>query len=144
MRCAHGFEPAAVKCPEGCHGEAKTGLTQREQRLGGHSVLARQVSNQAIVDALRRAGSAKAAAKTLGINVGTIKNRAAKCVAIRQALDARPEGFRRMGVTGETARARSGNPPSRPAGSVLATSGQSGSSESENPTQGILEPRRQA
>lgn len=105
MRCKHGFEPAAVKCPKGCHGPQPRQSQGNERRatLFQH---ARSVTNERIIAVLATEGSASQAAKRLGIDVGTIHNRAKRCAAVKAALDARAPTIRQMGVTGETARAR--------------------------------------
>lgn len=97
-RCRHGFEPSAVKCPEGCHGYVPSGDRTSETTQAERVNHARSVTNQQIVDALNERGSLNAAAEQLGITAGTIVNRGKACLAVREAIATRdPRKTRHVG-----------------------------------------------
>lgn len=86
-RCRHGFEPAAVKCPMGCHGLG-VAVAASETTQAQSVARTRTITNQQIVDALKERGSLNGATVALGVSHGTIANRAKACVAVRDALAA--------------------------------------------------------
>lgn len=64
-RCKHGFEPAAVKCPEGCHG-TRAALPKFSKDGLGPPERSRHTDAE-VIAVLREASSLRAAAKELGV-----------------------------------------------------------------------------
>lgn len=83
MRCSHGFERTVVECPV-C--DAVSGVREVDEPRNSRT---RSVTNEQIAQAVQLVGSAEGAARHLGINEQTIRNRARKSPLVREALDAR-------------------------------------------------------
>ncbi|TAL41980.1 MAG: hypothetical protein EPN91_09420, partial [Salinibacterium sp.] len=98
-RCPHGFEPAAVKCPMGCHGLTEPAEPTEIEHASQAALVTRTraITNQQIIEALKERGSLNGAAIALGINPGTVVNRAKSDPAVRQALSERHTPRQRRG-----------------------------------------------
>lgn len=88
-RRRHGFEPASVKCPVGCHGDV-AGVARplaSDSKRADLVSRTRGITNQQIIEELERCGSVTGAAEALGINLQTIRNRGKSCIAVRNAAE---------------------------------------------------------
>lgn len=92
-RCDCGFDPRQMRCPNGCHGSASRA---RQRSLGPSH--ARTVTNEQIAQALSLKGTVKGAARDLGIDPQTIRDRAAADEALRSELAARDRSKSRHSI----------------------------------------------
>lgn len=84
----------------GCHGRPSA-VEASESTQAQLVTRTRAITNEQVVEALKERGSLNGAAAALGINQGTILNRARSSAAIREALGNRTRHTRFVDMTGQ-------------------------------------------